>query len=69
MGMTESQVLLRVEELPNATMMLGGLRNATFASGRLHRDIGRYASSLGGLGGCLIDGIRSVDSIAFWSVR
>ncbi|CKX39409.1 glycine/betaine ABC transporter permease [Mycobacterium tuberculosis] len=52
MGMTESQVLLRVE-VPNALpLMLGGLRSATLQVGR-HRDGGRLRQSRGA--GWLLD--------------
>jgi osmoprotectant transport system permease protein len=55
MGMTEIQVLLRVE-LPNALpLMLGGLRTATLQVVAT-ATIAAYAS-LGGLGRLLIDGI------------
>lgn len=52
MGMTESQVLLRVE-VPN---VLGGLRSATLQVVAT-ATVAAYAS-LGGLGGYLIDGIK-----------
>lgn len=56
MGMTESQVLLRVE-LPNALpLLLGGLRSATLQVVAT-ATVAAYAS-LGGLGRYLIDGIR-----------
>ncbi|CNV65457.1 glycine/betaine ABC transporter permease [Mycobacterium tuberculosis] len=56
MGMTESQVLLRVE-VPNALpLMLGGLRSATLQVVAT-ATVAAYAS-LGGLGGYLIDGIK-----------
>jgi len=56
MGMTETQVLLRVE-LPNALpLILGGLRNATLQVVAT-ATVAAYAS-LGGLGRYLIDGIR-----------
>jgi osmoprotectant transport system permease protein len=55
MGMTEPQVLLRVE-IPNALpLMLGGLRNATLQVVAT-ATVAAYAS-LGGLGRYLIDGI------------
>jgi osmoprotectant transport system permease protein len=55
-GMTESQVLLRVE-VPNALpLMLGGLRGATLQVVAT-ATVAAYAS-LGGLGRYLIDGIR-----------
>lgn len=55
MGMTETQVLLRVE-LPNALpLMLGGLRTATLQVVAT-ATVAAYAS-LGGLGRLLIDGI------------
>jgi osmoprotectant transport system permease protein len=57
MGMTESQVLLRVE-VPNAMpLILGGLRNATLQVVAT-ATVAAYAS-LGGLGRYLIDGIKS----------
>ena len=56
MGMTETQVLLRVE-IPNALpLMLGGLRNATLQIVAT-ATVAAYAS-LGGLGRYLIDGIK-----------
>lgn len=56
MGMTEAQVLLRVE-VPNALpLMLGGLRNATLQVVAT-ATVAAYAS-LGGLGRYLIDGIK-----------
>ena len=56
MGMTEAQVLLRVE-IPNAMpLMLGGLRNATLQIVAT-ATVAAYAS-LGGLGRYLIDGIK-----------
>jgi len=56
MGMTEVQVLLRVE-VPNALpLMLGGLRNATLQIVAT-ATVAAYAS-LGGLGRYLIDGIK-----------
>ena len=56
MGMTESQVLLRVE-IPNALpLILGGLRNATLQIVAT-ATVAAYAS-LGGLGRYLIDGIK-----------
>ncbi|GLC10969.1 hypothetical protein SRL2020411_56150 [Mycobacterium kiyosense] len=56
MGMTEPQVLLRVE-LPNALpLILGGLRNATLQVVAT-ATVAAYAS-LGGLGRYLIDGIK-----------
>ncbi|OBJ61757.1 ABC transporter permease [Mycobacterium sp. 1423905.2] len=56
MGMTEAQVLLRVE-LPNALpLMLGGLRTATLQVVAT-ATVAAYAS-LGGLGRYLIDGIK-----------
>ncbi|QUR69316.1 ABC transporter permease [Mycobacterium spongiae] len=56
MGMTESQVLLRVE-LPNALpLLLGGLRSATLQVVAT-TTVAAYAS-LGGLGRYLIDGIK-----------
>ena len=56
MGMTEAQVLLRVE-LPNALpLILGGLRNATLQVVAT-ATVAAYAS-LGGLGRYLIDGIK-----------
>ncbi|WP_082995618.1 ABC transporter permease [Mycobacterium alsense] len=56
MGMTETQVLLRVE-LPNALpLMLGGLRSATLQVVAT-ATVAAYAS-LGGLGRYLIDGIK-----------
>ena len=56
MGMTETQVLLRVE-IPNALpLMLGGLRSATLQVVAT-ATVAAYAS-LGGLGGYLIDGIK-----------
>jgi len=56
MGMTESQVLLRVE-IPNAMpLILGGLRNATLQIVAT-ATVAAYAS-LGGLGRYLIDGIK-----------
>ncbi|OSC41517.1 ABC transporter permease [Mycobacterium decipiens] len=56
MGMTESQVLLRVE-VPNALpLMLGGLRSATLQVVAT-ATVAAYAS-LGGLGVYLIDGIK-----------
>jgi osmoprotectant transport system permease protein len=56
MGMTETQVLLRVE-VPNAMpLMLGGLRNATLQVVAT-ATVAAYAS-LGGLGRYLIDGIK-----------
>ena len=55
MGMTEAQVLLRVE-IPNALpLILGGLRNATLQVVAT-ATVAAYAS-LGGLGTYLIDGI------------
>ena len=56
MGMTETQVLLRVE-VPNALpLILGGLRNATLQVVAT-ATVAAYAS-LGGLGRYLIDGIK-----------
>lgn len=56
MGMTESQVLLRVE-VPNALpLILGGLRTATLQIVAT-ATVAAYAS-LGGLGRYLIDGIK-----------
>lgn len=56
MGMTEAQVLLRVE-VPNALpLLLGGLRNATLQVVAT-ATVAAYAS-LGGLGRYLIDGIK-----------
>lgn len=56
MGMTETQVLLRVE-VPNALpLILGGLRNATLQVVAT-ATVAAYAS-LGGLGRYLLDGIR-----------
>jgi osmoprotectant transport system permease protein len=56
MGMTEAQVLLRVE-VPNAMpLILGGLRNATLQVVAT-ATVAAYAS-LGGLGRYLIDGIK-----------
>jgi len=56
MGMTEVQVLLRVE-VPNALpLLLGGLRNATLQIVAT-ATVAAYAS-LGGLGRYLIDGIK-----------
>lgn len=56
MGMTEAQVLLRVE-VPNALpLILGGLRNATLQVVAT-ATVAAYAS-LGGLGRYLIDGIK-----------
>ena len=56
MGMTEAQVLLRVE-IPNALpLILGGLRNATLQIVAT-ATVAAYAS-LGGLGRYLIDGIK-----------
>lgn len=56
MGMTETQVLLRVE-VPNAMpLILGGLRNATLQVVAT-ATVAAYAS-LGGLGRYLIDGIK-----------
>ena len=56
MGMTERQVLLRVE-MPNALpLMLGGLRSATLQVVAT-ATVAAYAS-LGGLGRYLIDGIK-----------
>ena len=56
MGMTETQVLLRVE-IPNALpLILGGLRNATLQVVAT-ATVAAYAS-LGGLGRYLIDGIK-----------
>lgn len=56
MGMTEAQVLLRVE-LPNALpLILGGLRTATLQVVAT-ATVAAYAS-LGGLGRLLIDGIK-----------
>lgn len=56
MGMTEAQVLLRVE-IPNALpLMLGGLRSATLQVVAT-ATVAAYAS-LGGLGRYLIDGIK-----------
>lgn len=56
MGMTETQVLLRVE-VPNAMpLILGGLRGATLQVVAT-ATVAAYAS-LGGLGGYLIDGIK-----------
>jgi len=56
MGMTEAQVLLRVE-VPNALpLMLGGLRSATLQVVAT-ATVAAYAS-LGGLGRYLIDGIK-----------
>jgi osmoprotectant transport system permease protein len=56
MGMTETQVLLRVE-VPNALpLILGGLRGATLQVVAT-ATVAAYAS-LGGLGGYLIDGIK-----------
>jgi osmoprotectant transport system permease protein len=56
MGMTETQVLLRVE-VPNAMpMILSGLRNATLQVVAT-ATVAAYAS-LGGLGRYLIDGIK-----------
>ncbi|MCV7103469.1 ABC transporter permease [Mycobacterium palustre] len=55
-GMTEAQVLLRVE-IPNALpLILGGLRNATLQVVAT-ATVAAYAS-LGGLGRYLIDGIK-----------
>jgi osmoprotectant transport system permease protein len=57
MGMTEAQVLLRVE-VPNAMpLILGGLRNATLQVVAT-ATVAAYAS-LGGLGRYLIDGIKT----------
>ena len=56
MGMTEAQVLMRVE-VPNALpLILGGLRNATLQVVAT-ATVAAYAS-LGGLGRYLIDGIK-----------
>ncbi|MGA7051886.1 MAG: ABC transporter permease subunit [Mycobacterium sp.] len=56
MGMTEAQVLLRVE-VPNALpLILGGLRNATLQVVAT-ATVAAYAS-LGGLGRYLVDGIK-----------
>jgi len=56
MGMTQTQVLLRVE-VPNALpLILGGLRNATLQVVAA-ATVASYAS-LGGLGRYLIDGIK-----------
>jgi osmoprotectant transport system permease protein len=56
MGMTEAQLLLRVE-VPNALpLILGGLRNATLQVVAT-ATVAAYAS-LGGLGRYLIDGIK-----------
>jgi len=56
MGMTEAQVLLRVE-VPNALpLILGGLRNATLQVVAT-ATVAAYAS-LGGLGRYLIDGVK-----------
>ncbi|WP_025737760.1 ABC transporter permease [Mycobacterium genavense] len=56
MGMTEAQVLLRVE-MPNAMpLLLGGLRNATLQVVAT-ATVAAYAS-FGGLGRYLIDGIK-----------
>ena len=56
LGMTEAQVLLRVE-VPNALpLILGGLRNATLQVVAT-ATVAAYAS-LGGLGRYLIDGIK-----------
>lgn len=56
MGMTEAQVLLRVE-VPNALpLILGGLRNATLQVVAT-ATVAAYAS-LGGLGRYLLDGIK-----------
>ena len=56
MGMTERQVLLRVE-MPNAMpLILGGLRNATLQVVAT-ATVAAYAS-LGGLGRYLIDGVK-----------
>jgi len=56
MGMTEAEVLLRVE-VPNALpLILGGLRNATLQVVAT-ATVAAYAS-LGGLGRYLIDGIK-----------
>ena len=56
MGMTEAQVLLRVE-VPNALpLILGGLRSATLQVVAT-ATVAAYAS-LGGLGNYLIDGIK-----------
>ena len=56
MGMTEAQVLLRVE-VPNALpLILGGLRSATLQVVAT-ATVAAYAS-LGGLGDYLIDGIK-----------
>lgn len=56
MGMTETQVLLRVE-VPNALpLILGGLRNATLQVVAT-ATVAAYAS-LGGLGRYLLDGIK-----------
>lgn len=56
MGMTEAQVLLRVE-VPNALpLILGGVRNATLQVVAT-ATVAAYAS-LGGLGRYLIDGIK-----------
>jgi osmoprotectant transport system permease protein len=56
MGMTEAQVLLRVE-VPNALpLILGGVRSATLQVVAT-ATVAAYAS-LGGLGGYLIDGIK-----------
>ncbi len=56
MGMTETQVLLRVE-VPNAMpLILGGLRNATLQVVAT-ATVAAYAS-LGGLGRYLIDGVK-----------
>jgi osmoprotectant transport system permease protein len=56
MGMTERQVLMRVE-VPNAMpLILGGLRNATLQVVAT-ATVAAYAS-LGGLGRYLIDGVK-----------
>jgi osmoprotectant transport system permease protein len=56
MGMTEAQVLLRVEVPNGLPLILGGLRSATLQIVAT-ATVAAYAS-LGGLGGYLIDGIK-----------
>ena len=56
MGMTETQVLLRVEALNALPLILGGLRNATLQVVAT-ATMAAY-TSLGGLGRYLIDGIK-----------
>jgi osmoprotectant transport system permease protein len=67
MGMTETQVLLRVE-VPNAMpLILGGLRSATLQVVAT-ATVAAYAS-FGGLGRYLIDGIKEREFHSLWSAR